>query len=479
MVHAVALVRRRTTDWLKRCAVFGAAIAVTGGMIGAAASRAAGADGAQPGWATGGAPADPASQVSADERYARADCAANTLLLFRVRGSGEDAGSDKLGAWTFAAGRAAIKKGWRVRDMQGDYPAPNLPALTQVIRDPATLKHYRDVATNWWPSMKNTLVAAYNRCPQRKVLIAGYSQGALILRYLIRNLPDAVRNQIAQVDVLGDPTADTKVDDSLQHSADLGGRLTDGVDTKVARITHAGFFKQTAYPADIAPRTFQYCLPNDWVCEFNPVSILRAGRKAHEHYDWAGIGRKAANVLKAWNASTTGASAGAFQLSPFGTYSMQVGPLRIPDLATKDTLALADDAFGASDHCFTTPNGNNNSKTHWDDYGVSGDFWTLGAFTNPQTGQVDPSGNGCKDKNQIFIGSLTLAGHGWHTNLGLKIGDSVDRLRELYLAATKHAGQWWLLTKPWIGNTEVGLLNANIRDGRIASFVVSVGAQGE
>jgi len=262
---------------------------------------------ARPGWATGGTPTDPASQIAADEKYARADCAANTLLLFRVRGSGEQAGSDKLGAWAFAAGQAAIKKGWRVRDMQGDYPAPNLPTLTvNIAHDAAALKRYRDVATNSWPSMKTTLIAAYNRCPQRKMLIAAYSQGALVMRYVIRSLPSNVRAQVAQVDLLGDPTADTKVDTNLQHPTYLGGRLTDGIDTKAARTTHVGLFQQTPYPADIAPRTYQYCLPNDWVCDFNPISILRAGRKAHEHYDWAGIGRQASTLLRGWSQPTTG-----------------------------------------------------------------------------------------------------------------------------------------------------------------------------
>src|SRR4051794_34606165 len=85
-----------------------------------------------PGWAPGGDPAKPSSQVTADANAIASDrageCGANSLLLYRVRGSGQIAGrggtapsADSLGNWTSAAGWAATRAGWRVRDMASSY----------------------------------------------------------------------------------------------------------------------------------------------------------------------------------------------------------------------------------------------------------------------------------------------------------------------------------------------------------------------
>src|SRR4051812_31636057 len=79
------------------------------------------------GWAPEGKPTNLKSQVDADRRFAAAQCGANSVLLLRVRGSGEKPGEDFLGRWTFEAGTALIQKGWVVRDMQAIYSAPGVP----------------------------------------------------------------------------------------------------------------------------------------------------------------------------------------------------------------------------------------------------------------------------------------------------------------------------------------------------------------
>lgn len=290
--------------------VLGTALAVVLVVGGAVAAESRGAL-ASPGWAAEGSPSSPASQFAADAKYASAECAENTLLLYRVRGSGELPGSDKLGYWASALGAAAIAKGWRVRDLQASYEAPKVP-LDEVVHsvyslNPAisavkiwkALATYRDVAKISWPAMKSTLVTAYHRCPQRRIAVSGYSQGALVLRYLVRNLPPEVRAQIVEVDLVGDPTADKTVDVPLRHPSQLNGRVTNGVDTTATRLIN-GFFHQTAYPADISAKTAQLCAPYDLVCDFNAVNVAAYARNAHGHYDWSGVGRFAASSLRSW-----------------------------------------------------------------------------------------------------------------------------------------------------------------------------------
>jgi len=270
----------------------------------------------------------PAEQLKADARYARQNCATNTLLLYRVRGSGAQPGldnfgkdrrGDKLGEWMWNLGRAAIAKGWQVRDLQADYPAPNVPLVESLVDVLAngrrssgasalasdavdlyrTWKRYRDVATKSWPKVAQTLVEAASFCRDRKIIVAGYSLGALVLRYVAPRLPSDVAHQIVAVDLFGDPTEDPRVDKGFRHPIQAAGHVTDGVDTLISRVTHFGFFQQRSYPPELVRKTSQYCLPYDPVCDFNLVNIGAAigGREAHDRYPFASVGREAATIL--------------------------------------------------------------------------------------------------------------------------------------------------------------------------------------
>lgn len=351
-----------------RSSAFASAIAVVAFVSFATAATSRSASGlAPPGWAHGGSPLSPASQVAADARYARGDCAENTLLVFRIRGSGEVPGAptnDKLGAWTGAAGNAAIAKRWRVRDMQADYSPPNFP-LGRLARGVLlggglgvwnALRPYRDVATRSWRGIKAALVSAYERCPKRKIMIAGYSMGALVLRYVVPNLPGYVRAQIVSIDLVGDPTADRRADAGLSHP---GGRLSDGMDTWSGRIIHAGRFAQTVYPSDVAGKTSEYCLPNDYVCDFNPVSVLRAGRKAHENYEWPTIGRHAAEQLQFWPSSAEGPSATVARRYAARTYRVvpSVGKIHFSLTEHRSSVLAADGSTITAFAIFSSVNG--------------------------------------------------------------------------------------------------------------------------
>jgi hypothetical protein len=66
----------------------------------------------------------------------------------------------------------------------------------------------------------------------------------------------------------------------------------------------------------------------------------------------------------------------------------------------------------------------------------------------------------------------TITGPRWHTSAGLKIGDPVARLRQLYPKAWREKpGIWWLKTRYLAGLPFPGL-EAKIVKGRVASFTV-------
>jgi hypothetical protein len=67
----------------------------------------------------------------------------------------------------------------------------------------------------------------------------------------------------------------------------------------------------------------------------------------------------------------------------------------------------------------------------------------------------------------------------WRTGLGLRVGDSVGRVKALYPKAKLHApGGWWLVARKSCKETGAqpypGLL-ARVRNGRVTALVVSAG----
>jgi hypothetical protein len=203
-----------------------------------------------------------------------------------------------MSAWTTAAANHAITFGWRVRALTFSYAAPRLP-LTRTLAAAAAKRYpdnaiavanlvqrYRAVAIRSAPTVARELVAAHDRCPQRTILIAGYSEGATVLRHAISRLPQRVRQMVASIDLIGDPTADRRVDSKLTHTT----RPTTGIDTAVTRNRAANGkrFTQHRYPLS-APRVRQWCGRNDLVCDV----VYGRSLVPHDRYPWATIGTNA------------------------------------------------------------------------------------------------------------------------------------------------------------------------------------------
>jgi Cutinase len=263
------------------------------------------------GWAPGGTASNPPSQVKHDTT-----CGPNSVLLFSARGSGDKYGAgfadNRIGQWTQFAGNVLGHRGWSVRDLQAIYPAPGVPSFAKLAAavlagGPAgaalVLKDYRDAPAKSWHSVRGELKAAYRRCPSRPILLAGYSQGAILFRYVVPRLPSTILHKIISVDLIADPTEQAAVDVGLQHPANLDGLLTgDGIDTWAGAALHVGTgFLQMSYPRTMQERVYQYCVTNDLVCNLtvanlDPTNVAVEG-KTHASYGFGAIGVAAAERL--------------------------------------------------------------------------------------------------------------------------------------------------------------------------------------
>jgi hypothetical protein len=130
------------------------------------------------------------------------------------------------------------------------------------------------------------------------------------------------------------------------------------------------------------------------------------------------------------------------------------------------TLGAALDAYG--DSSFRRRISTWGCRAGWHSLGVKILFANFGG------------GGGCKED----LGRSQTArvfGDRWRTAKGLAVGQRLGRLRRLYPAATRHGRAWWLVTAfSLIGDPHrYPVLSATVRDGRVRSFALQIGAAGD
>lgn len=98
-------------------------------------------------------------------------------------------------------------------------------------------------------------------------------------------------------------------------------------------------------------------------------------------------------------------------------------------------------------------------RLSWPRYGVTMETY----YTNATLDPCGPRGRHT---------STTVTDRRWRTSAGLKIGDSLRRLRELYpRARVDTSGKWRLTTRTFAGVAFPGL-EARVVNGRVVSFTV-------
>ena len=110
----------------------------------------------------------------------------------------------------------------------------------------------------------------------------------------------------------------------------------------------------------------------------------------------------------------------------------------------------------------------------WRELGLRGSFVNLGGPTPGRTTCSDSVGK---------LQTATIRGTSFRTQRGLRVADSIARLRRLHPGARLRAGSWWLATAPNVLGGEPGeriaIVRANVRSGKVTSFVLWIGAAGE
>jgi hypothetical protein len=74
--------------------------------------------------------------------------------------------------------------------------------------------------------------------------------------------------------------------------------------------------------------------------------------------------------------------------------------------------------------------------------------------------------------------TITVRGSSWRTARGLRIGDPVMRVHDLFPSATHHADGWWLVTRhacAEVGGHAFAGLRATTSGGRVGSLVITAG----
>jgi hypothetical protein len=78
--------------------------------------------------------------------------------------------------------------------------------------------------------------------------------------------------------------------------------------------------------------------------------------------------------------------------------------------------------------------------------------------------------------------SARAYGDMWRTTRGLRVGARLSRLRALYPRASRHGPTWWLVTAVSLigpGRHRYPVLAASVRDRRVRSFKLWIGAAGD
>lgn len=254
-----------------------------------------------------GAPLTPPGQPT--QRLAR-ESACGDVLFLGAMGSGERP------EWKKSDGFGAEVKGVRdqlvaalpqrsVDDVPVDYPArstDDLNPLKTKLSWPARVRNYFRGLSEGVDQAEATLKSQDTSCPSQAIVLAGYSQGAMVMHRALLRLDNAGRSdileRIAGVVMVADG-------DRVPHSniQMLGDPPAGAAGQGVASVIGG----QPNIPSRLWPYAYNMCTKNDLVCDFRGAWSIKnfgAATAVHSSYRHASIYKDIAaeigNVTMGW-----------------------------------------------------------------------------------------------------------------------------------------------------------------------------------
>ena len=210
------------------------------------------------------------------------------VLFVAVRGSGEPPqGAQSYDAnelanmgtrvnWAFYGMQDGLKDlhpTWTIRPFSLRYPALPVPGPWGAVFG-SDFDNYMD---SYWDGAGSIALGVRQEadlCPSERIVLAGYSQGALAIHLAVTELMDADdRSHIGAIALIADP--ENRGDDP-ETKYGSASPLADGIYTKVF-----GHGDTSAFPSSIAGRTISLCDDNDIVC----APGIGSWTYVHESYD--------------------------------------------------------------------------------------------------------------------------------------------------------------------------------------------------
>ncbi len=239
---------------------------------------------------------------------APAECA--PVLFVGARGSGSPQSGDEgdgrtgLGAQVNDAARLLARRlpAGSVETVAVQYPAL---AVTTLASDPVAYVSGLEQGVTWTQKL---LAERATTCPQQRIVLAGYSQGAMVMHRVVQDL---VASGPAGAPVLARLDGAVLIADGDRDASDGSRRWGTarrgiGLARQYAGLAGA---RATALPAALARRVHSICDRGDRVCDATGASGPSAGGgDVHTtHYAGSAPIRKAVRVVASRVARTTGA----------------------------------------------------------------------------------------------------------------------------------------------------------------------------
>lgn len=224
--------------------------------------------------------------VFLNERNASAATCTDVLFV-GVRGSGEAQGLGPTVQNTYDVFKSRTTKSVTLHAL------PYTAAPVPIINKGASVSAFVNSVNSGKTMLANYLTTQAALCKSQDIVLAGFSQGALVITQAMRSLPVSVLNRVDGLALVADPAFDPK------FSGNVGtySRNDEGI---VSTFTSV-YKTQNYLPAAVSGDAKSYCLAYDPVCNYSVVSLTNcawSGKKcAHNRYIEKGYTRQGGEFL--------------------------------------------------------------------------------------------------------------------------------------------------------------------------------------